>query len=648
MKSLLNILHYARFSLFIIYASLTIPLIAYGEEHSFDINTNARIVAFGDVHGAFDDLVSLLEETGIIDSDLNWAGKDSHLVSLGDLIDRGPRSRDVVELIMKLQAQAPESGGEVHVVLGNHEIMVMTGDRDYVTQTDYIAFARDEAENEREELRQRFIKDHNHSASENIYEEFEKQYPSGFIGLDRAFGPEGHIGGWLLKQNVVLKINDTVFIHGGIPSQITGKSLAEINREGMSALGKYMGVVERLRKAGVLPVYVGFYNRTPHLNSRAKELIDADPDINRDMNKRPAWFDDFLELNELQNERIFNSYGPLWYRGTSRCNIHCESFNTERFLKNVNANRVVIGHTPTPDRKVTARMDGMVIQLDTGMLKSYYKGRASVLIIEGENLYVRYSGNPVKESPENESYRLSQKLSGMSDAELEDFLLTGEIIDRKNIGAGITRPLKIKLKKGDKTINAVFKTEDSHPRMQSRNNLYSRSAFQESDRYIYDVAAYRLDRMIDLQMVPVAVSRKIDGKEGVVQYWVENSINERDREQSNINFESYCRKNEQYWLRFIFDVLIYNEDRNLTNILWTKEDFMMVFIDHSRAFRTTKRRPRQYRDVPLNLSDLFRRKLEDLNRENLTESLSPYLHPLQITAILERRDLILREGKTTD
>jgi hypothetical protein len=65
------------------------------EERPFDINTSAKIVVFGDAHGAFEELTSLLKETGMIDNSLNWAGGRSHLVSMGDLIDRGPRSRDV-------------------------------------------------------------------------------------------------------------------------------------------------------------------------------------------------------------------------------------------------------------------------------------------------------------------------------------------------------------------------------------------------------------------------------------------------------------------------------------------------------------------------------------------------------------------------
>jgi hypothetical protein len=81
---------------FILFFSITTT----ADDRLFDIKTDAKIVAFGDVHGAYDELVSLLKETGMIDNGLNWAGGKSHLVSMGDLVDRGPRSRDVVELMI--------------------------------------------------------------------------------------------------------------------------------------------------------------------------------------------------------------------------------------------------------------------------------------------------------------------------------------------------------------------------------------------------------------------------------------------------------------------------------------------------------------------------------------------------------------------
>ena len=117
--------------------------------------------------------------------------------------------------------------------------------------------------------------------------------------------------------------------------------------------------------------------------------------------------------------------------------------------------------------------------------------------------------------------------------------------------------------------------------------------------------------------------------------------------EKELPFNGYCKQYDQYRMRFVFDILIYNDDRNLTNILWTKKDFMMRFIDHSLAFRTTEKRPKQYKKVPLQVSDLLRGRLQGLNKADLDQQLSPYLHPRQIEAILARRDLILKEAVGT-
>ena len=84
--------------------------------------------------------------------------------------------------------------------------------------------------------------------------------------------------------------------------------------------------------------------------------------------------------------------------------------------------------------------------------------------------------------------------------------------------------------------------------------------------YVYDVAAYKFDRLLDWQMVPTAVIAEVEGDEGALSDWVENAINERDREEKKVPFAGYCKKFDQYRMRFVFDILIYNEDRNLTNI----------------------------------------------------------------------------------
>jgi hypothetical protein len=615
----------------------TLPVYAV---NSAEVDTQSRVVAFGDVHGAYPELVQLLGELGVIDANTDWQGGDTHLVSLGDLIDRGADSRRVVELIMKLQRQATAAGGAVHVVLGNHEVMVMTGDLRYVSRAEFAAFAGDETAQEREALFEVFRATLPDLDEEAQRLKFEEAAPPGYLGLQRAYAPHGEFGRWLLELPMVLRVNDSLYAHGGISSAMAEKSLGAINADNKGELLDYLARVEALRAAGVLPPFIGFWERRDWLNTVAEAILAEDPKA------RPAWFEDFVKLAELEGAQVFGSQSPIWYRGNIYCHPYAESFNTERILKATSTRQLVVGHTPRPAGP-QQRMEGQVIRLDTGMLKSVYKGLATALVQQGGDQYIHTAGVSGQSQPVILPRSMSQTLWKMDDQELEAIMRRGDIVNSEFIGTGITKPKRLQLQLGSEQMTAGFKYEDSDPGLQDKSRFITRSA-NDSDRYQYDVAAYRLDRMLDLQMVPVTVLRDIEGEEGAVSAWIPNTINERDRLEQEVAFGGHCLKDEQYRLRFLFDVLIFNEDRNLTNILWTKDDFMLQFLDHSLAFRSTERRPKQYRKVDLRLSDLFAKKLNVLTEENLQAQLRPYLHPRQIEAILARRDLILKQALRTD
>lgn len=605
----------------------------------YEIKTSARVVAFGDVHGAYTDWTAMLQELGIVDADLNWSAGTTHLVSLGDLIDRGPGSRQVVELLMKLDEQAEQAGGAVHMVLGNHEVMVMTGDLEYVSPAEFAAFAADETQEERDALFAQYRLFNPEGEEAVIRQSFDAQYPAGFIALRKAYSQQGTLGRWLIEQPFVIKVNDKVFMHGGIASSASENSLAELNQKVKTELKDFLDSMDTLRTAGVMPWYVDYHDRLPFLNARAEEFVTANPETQAD------WFPAFLQVFDAQKAFVFSQDSPNWYRGTAFCHPYAESFNTERFLKKVGAKQLVMGHNPTRG-DVQQRMDGLAIRLDTGMLKSVYNGRASALISEGGSDYVHYLGSTEKAQPVPESRSISQQNSRMTDAELEDFMRNAPVVTIETLETGITNPKRVTQSRDGLNNDAIFKYDDTDRGLQSRS-FYKASRHNQSDRYVYDVAAYKLDRMLDLQMVPTAVIAKVEGDEGALSDWVENAINERDRLEQEVPFGGFCKQYEQYRLRFVFDVLIHNDDRNLTNIVWTKNNFMLNFIDHSLAFRATKRRPKQYAKVDLEVSDLLRSRLLSLDEESLNRELRPYLHPRQIEGILARRDLILKQAVGT-
>lgn len=79
----------------------------------------------GDIHGHYEKAVRLLADIGMLDDSLDWAGGDSELYFIGDLTDRGPQGLETIDLVMRIQRQASDSGGRVECLMGNHEIFLL-------------------------------------------------------------------------------------------------------------------------------------------------------------------------------------------------------------------------------------------------------------------------------------------------------------------------------------------------------------------------------------------------------------------------------------------------------------------------------------------------------------------------------------------
>jgi TPR repeat protein len=187
-------------------------------------NGVARIVAVGDVHGDYEQLFEALRSSGLIDTGGNWTGGRAHLVQTGDILDRGPDSRKVMELLMHLEPQAEAAGGKVHVLLGNHEAMNLYGDMRYVSPGEIAAF-RDEHP---EEAARKVLPA---SARAHPDANWQAQNPPGMEERREALSPKGYYGQWLAGKNAVIKIDDTLFVHAGISPKYAGYTIAQINSE---------------------------------------------------------------------------------------------------------------------------------------------------------------------------------------------------------------------------------------------------------------------------------------------------------------------------------------------------------------------------------------------------------------------------------
>jgi hypothetical protein len=195
-------------SLLLFIAGSLSPL--HAQEIPWEFEPSSRIVAIGDVHGAYATFVKALRATGLVDAKLDWVGGAAHLVQAGDVLDRGPDSRKVMDLLMALEPQAQAAGGRVSPLIGNHEFWNAVGDLRYVSKEELAAFAG--------------------ARDEELREQSGAGAPEGELALREAFGAGGEYGRWIRGKNAAIKIGDLIFVHGGITPESASLGLAEVNR----------------------------------------------------------------------------------------------------------------------------------------------------------------------------------------------------------------------------------------------------------------------------------------------------------------------------------------------------------------------------------------------------------------------------------
>ena len=347
-----------------------------------------RVVAFADVHGAYTELVTLLRETGIVDAQDHWAAGRSHVVSLGDLLDRGADSRKVMDLLMRLQGEAKAAGGQLHVVLGNHEAMNLLGDLRYVDPGEYASFQDVESAAERAERRKAWEA----AQGAGSGAAFDQKFPPGFFGHRAALGPRGKYGQWLLSLPVAITVNDSLFMHAGPSSVLRGMSLPEVNLRYRTALTDYLGLADRLEQAGLLQPG-DEYRARPKL-ARERLAVQTAAAATSGGAADGALTDAVQRFEAAADNDLLSVDGPNWYRGAALCNEVAETDVLLPLLQQFGVARLVVGHTPTRDLRAASRFDGRVVKLDAGMNRAAYKGRAAALFIEPSGLSVRYAGEP--------------------------------------------------------------------------------------------------------------------------------------------------------------------------------------------------------------------------------------------------------------
>lgn len=154
-------------------------------------NNIENIIAVSDMHGQYYLSVELLKKYGVIDNQNNWSFGSGHLVVNGDIFDRGDKTTEILWLVYKLKNQAEASGGKVHYLMGNHELMVVNKDLRYINEKYVLT---------------------------------EKMMATSY---DLLFSENTVIGKWLRTSPVILSINDVLFVHAGISPEFIEKEYTQ-------------------------------------------------------------------------------------------------------------------------------------------------------------------------------------------------------------------------------------------------------------------------------------------------------------------------------------------------------------------------------------------------------------------------------------
>ncbi|MFL6548825.1 MAG: metallophosphoesterase [Povalibacter sp.] len=160
------------------------------------ITPKASYFVVADTHGEFEILAQMLMQHHVLDRNLHWSFGRGHLVILGDVFDRGAYQTEILWLIYALEAEARKAGGAVHLVLGNHEVMILRGDLRYLNAK-YRATAQ----------------------------------ALGVSSYSELFGADSVLGQWLRSKPAMLKINRMLFLHGGVSPELIARrfTLSQVN-----------------------------------------------------------------------------------------------------------------------------------------------------------------------------------------------------------------------------------------------------------------------------------------------------------------------------------------------------------------------------------------------------------------------------------
>jgi hypothetical protein len=367
-------------------------VLTWAEPAKVTAEPRQTIVAIGDVHGDFDDFVAILQRTGLIDKQNHWSGGKSIFVQDGDLLDRGPKPREVMDLMMALEKESAQAGGRVVSLLGNHEMMNIMGDLRYVTAMNFASFAGGDSAKKQKAAYDEYVGWRNTHASllaelpqpmELTEAEWMARHPAGFLEQREAFAPKGEYGAWLRGHAALAEIDGIIFLHGGIHPDLAKTKLDAMNNRIHDEIKEFDAMMQSLQNQKLILPFFSFQEIVSVLQA---EVIAERKSHSPASGERQAQILEFLKFPDWLSVRVD---GPLWFRGYDQWSDEVGAPQASKVLEAYKATHIVVGHTVQKAGRIRPRFGNQVFLIDTGMLSSYYPGgRPSALAICGGSKFI--------------------------------------------------------------------------------------------------------------------------------------------------------------------------------------------------------------------------------------------------------------------
>ena len=366
---------------------------------------SVRIIAIGDIHGSIDGFTSILKVTGLADGNGKWTGGRTQLIQTGDYMDRGKDTRAVLDLLMALEDQAKEAGGRAFALLGNHEVMNLIGETRDATKEIFATFADANSDKRREAAWEDYAKlaAAKKEKGEPVPTVFAQTkdawlttHPPGYVEYKDALSAKGKYGRWLRAKPMVTEVGGNIFMHAGISPASPPAKLDDLNAQLRDEIRKLDQFVDKLidlklatRDFSLGEIMQVASSELGLANARFAEAKAEGKELDRSKLNVPLLMD-AQEIMKIDSWLSINPEGALWYRGLSTEPDDPQGGPFAALLQKYGAKRFVTGHTPQQNRSITVRFGGRAVLIDTGMLTSVYKGRASALEIDGDKLTAYY------------------------------------------------------------------------------------------------------------------------------------------------------------------------------------------------------------------------------------------------------------------